>query len=172
MRPVGIRNKDAQAARELHARPRAGDEMHPAMERQRLKLRQFCDHLGDGLLTSKGLRRLEREQRAQADARVGRRRSATPPLGEATYAVLIRSAVEAGDVGAAARLLERLRARSPERPRRRAYAPLLAALSLRDDPAAVEALWRACPSVSVRLRSHADITPQYAPYPIGADHGM
>ena len=74
--------------------------------------------------------RLEAEQRAASRAAVGVRRSASPPLGEATYSVLIRSAVEAGDVAAAARLLERMKARSPERPRRRAYAPLLAAHSL------------------------------------------
>ena len=74
--------------------------------------------------------RLEAEQRAASRAAVGVRRSASPPLGEATYSVLIRSAVEAGDVAAGARLLERMKARSPERPRRRAYAPLLAAHSL------------------------------------------
>ena len=87
--------------------------------------------------------RLEGEQRAGSEACVGSRRSGTPPLGEATYSVLIRSAVEAGDVAAGDRLLARMKARSPERPRRRAYAPLLAAHSLGGAASrgAVDAVW-------------------------------
>ena len=62
------------------------------------------------------------------------------PLDEATYSVLIRNAVEAGDVAGGQEILERM-TRNNVRRKRRAYAPLLAALSHNQQKDEVEALW-------------------------------
>ena len=62
------------------------------------------------------------------------------PLDEATNSVLIRNAVEAGDVAGGQEILERM-TRNNVRRKRRAYAPLLAALSHNQQKDEVEALW-------------------------------
>ena len=85
--------------------------------------------------------RLKRERPASyADACATLEEQRSKPLDEATYSVLIRNAVEAGDVDGGQQILERM-TRNNVRRKRRAYAPLLAALSHNQQKDEVEALW-------------------------------
>ena len=85
--------------------------------------------------------RLKRERPANyAEACATLEEQRSRPLDEATYSVLIRNAVEAGDVAGGQEILERM-TRNNVRRKRRAYAPLLAALSHNQQKDEVEALW-------------------------------
>lgn len=76
-----------------------------------------------------------------ADACASLETQRSRPLDEATYAVLIRSAVEAGDLRGAHDILERMTAHGVRR-KRRCYAPLLAALAHAKATEEVSELWK------------------------------